>query len=91
MLRLKIELNLLLNSSTGEYVAQFKFTLLLLPSQTLRLNSFQLPYVSSEFDISNNAELQAILAMSTKRSKKNKKKKAKTGEAQAPAEQAPAE
>lgn len=33
----------------GEVVAQFKFTVLILPNSTMRLNSFPLPHVSSEY------------------------------------------
>jgi len=65
----------------GEYVAQFKFTLLILPSGTLRLNSHPLPYISSQFKI-EDAGINAILQMGTKRVKKGKKKgkKKATGE-----------
>lgn len=55
----------------GEYVAQFKFTLLLLPSGTSRENTFPPPYVASDYKI-EDSELNAILAMSTKREKKAK-------------------
>jgi len=54
----------------GEYVAQFKFTLLLLPSGTSRENTFPPPYVASDYKI-EDSELNAILAMSTKREKKS--------------------
>lgn len=59
----------------GELVAQFKFTVLILPNSTNRLNSFPLPFVTSEFRYETDPEISAILAMSTKRSKRNKKKK----------------
>jgi len=60
----------------GEYIAQFKFTVLLLPSGTMRLNSHPLPFVSSEHKIEDQS-INAILQMSTKRTKKTKKKKKK--------------
>jgi len=63
----------------GEFVAQFKFTVLILPSGTMRLNTFALPFVSSEHKI-QDATIDAVLQLGTKRSKKNKKKKKKTGE-----------
>lgn len=59
--------------STGEYVAQFKFTVLILSSGTLRLNNYQLPYVSSEYKI-EDPELVALLQTSTGLKKKKKKK-----------------
>jgi len=59
----------------GEFVAQFKFTVLVLPSATLRLNSHPLPFVSSEHKITEPA-LLTLLAQGTRRTKKNKKKKA---------------
>jgi len=59
----------------GEYVVQFKFTALVLPNSTERLNSFPLPHVTSDFSVDNSPEIKAILAMSTKRKKKGKKKK----------------
>jgi len=59
----------------GEIVAQFKFTALILPNSTLRMNAFPLPHVTSQFAVESDPAIKAILAMSTKRS--NKKKKAK--------------
>jgi len=64
----------------GEFVAQFKFTVLVLPSGTMKLNSQPLPFVSSEHKLQDPA-IEAIMALGTKRTKKNKnkkKKKAKT-------------
>jgi hypothetical protein len=58
----------------GEFVAQFKFTVLVLPNSTLRLNSFAAPFVSSQYSIDGNADIQKVMAMSTKRNKKGKKK-----------------
>jgi len=64
----------------GEFVAQFKFTVLVLPTGTSRLNSHPLPYVSSERKI-EDAGINTLLQTGTKRTKKNKKKKKKpTGE-----------
>ncbi|KAL6062825.1 Proliferation-associated protein 2G4 [Balamuthia mandrillaris] len=65
----------------GEYVAQFKFTALLLPNQTMRLISHPLPFVKSDFTIEDNAT-KALLNQGTKRSKKKKraKKKAQGGD-----------
>jgi len=57
----------------GELVAQFKFTALILPNSTERLNSNPPPYVTSAYSIDSSPSLKAILAMSTKR-KRNKKK-----------------
>jgi len=59
----------------GEMVAQFKFTCLVLPNSTMRLNAFPLPHVSSQYAIDSDAPLKQILAMSTKRTNKKKKKK----------------
>eukprot|EP01125_Pyxidicula_operculata_P009842 TRINITY_DN3241_c0_g1_i1.p1 TRINITY_DN3241_c0_g1~~TRINITY_DN3241_c0_g1_i1.p1 ORF type:complete len:387 (-),score=101.33 TRINITY_DN3241_c0_g1_i1:135-1295(-) len=60
----------------GEFVAQFKFTVLILPNGTVRLNSYNLPHVSSEHSIDSNAEIAALLQqpIQTKKTKKNKKK-----------------
>jgi len=57
----------------GEFVAQFKFTVLILSSGTLRLNTHPLPYISSQLKIEDPA-INAILQMGTKRIKKGKKK-----------------
>jgi len=60
----------------GETVAQFKFTALILPSSTKKLNDgFPLPWVSSEFKIEDDPELAQIMATSTGKKKKPKKKK----------------
>jgi len=58
----------------GEYVAQFKFTVLVLPSSIQKLVAAPLPYVSSEHSITD-PKLSAILNMGLKRSNNNKKKK----------------
>jgi len=57
----------------GEFIVQFKFTALILANSTIRLNSFPLPHVTSEYSVDNEPEIQAILSMSTKRKKKKKK------------------
>jgi len=63
----------------GEYVVQFKFTALLLPNSTERLNSFPLPHVTSDYSVDSVPEIKEILALSTKRKKKGKKKKKAAG------------
>jgi len=60
-------------------VAQFKFTALLTPSQTMKLTGHPLPFVKSEFSITDPA-INSLLSLGTKRSSKkksNKKKKKK--------------
>jgi len=57
----------------GEFVVQFKFTALLLQSGTLRLNSFPLPHVTSQYSIDTDPDVQAVMSMSMKRKKKKKK------------------
>jgi len=57
----------------GEYVAQLKFTVMVLASGTLRLNSHPLPYISSQYKL-EDPTINAILQMGTKRTKKGKKK-----------------
>jgi hypothetical protein len=60
----------------GETVAQFKFTVLILPQQTKKLNEgFPLPYVNSEFNIQSDAQLAQIMSMNLNRRNKKKKKK----------------
>jgi len=63
----------------GEVIAQIKFTVFLLPTQTIKANALPLPFVSSQYSITDPS-LQAILEQGTKRknaAKKNKKKKKK--------------
>lgn len=61
----------------GEYVAQFQFTALLLPTQTDKITSYpRLPFVKSQYSI-EDAKIKAILAMGTKRKSNNKKQKKK--------------
>lgn len=67
----------------GEFVAQFKFTVLLLPNSIQKLNAYNLPYVQSEHNITDPA-LSSILSMGLKRksnAKKKKKKKKKAAQA----------
>eukprot|EP01126_Amoeba_proteus_P060763 TRINITY_DN807_c0_g2_i3.p1 TRINITY_DN807_c0_g2~~TRINITY_DN807_c0_g2_i3.p1 ORF type:complete len:377 (-),score=65.72 TRINITY_DN807_c0_g2_i3:98-1228(-) len=65
----------------GQYIAQFKFTVVILPSATVRLNGpFPLPHVSSEYSIDTNPEIGQVMQMSLERRKKRKKNKG--GEAQ---------
>jgi curved DNA binding protein len=63
----------------GEIIAQFKFTALILPNNTVRLNGpFPLPHVSSQYSIDQDTEIQTILKMNLARKKKrvnNKKAK----------------
>jgi curved DNA binding protein len=48
----------------GEFVAQFKFTALILPKHTIKLTaSFPLPHVTSTFDVSGVPEIQNTLAL----------------------------
>ena len=54
----------------GEFVAQFKSTILILPSGTYRLNQFPLPYVTSEHKI-ESAELNALLTAPLTRDQPN--------------------
>jgi len=60
----------------GEYVAQIKFTVMILPSETKRLNTHPLPYISSEIKM-EDASINSIMQQGTKRIKKNKKKSKK--------------
>jgi len=66
----------------GEFVAQFKFTVLVLPGSIQKLTAAPLPYVSSAFSITD-PKLTNILNMGLKRAKTNKKKKKKSKAAQA--------
>jgi len=61
----------------GEYVAQFQFTALLLPTQTDKITSYpRLPFVKSQYSI-EDPKIKAVLAMGTKRKSNNKKQKKK--------------
>lgn len=60
----------------GDLVAQFKFTVLLLPNSIQKLNAFNLPYVQSEYNITDPA-LTSILSMGLKRKSNAKKKRKK--------------
>jgi len=60
----------------GEYVAQFKFTVLILANSTVRLNGpFPLPHVSSSYSVDQDAEIQGIMKMNLQRKKKRATKK----------------
>ena len=60
----------------GEFIAQFKFTVLVLPSSIQKLVAAPLPFVTSEYSITE-PKLSAILSMGLKRANNNKKKKKK--------------
>jgi len=64
-----------LYEKAGETVVQFKFTALILPDSTERLNSFSLPHVTSEYSVDSDPDIQAIMAESTERKQQPKKKK----------------
>jgi len=70
----------------GEYIVQFKFNLLVLPSATERLTVFPLPHVTSDFSVDSNAQVKDILSRSPIR-KKKKNKKGKKGGAQPQAQE----
>jgi len=53
-----------LYDKTGEFVSQFKYTALVLPNNTVKLSNHSLPYVSSQYSITDPG-LQAILSSST--------------------------
>eukprot|EP01101_Sappina_pedata_P001878 TRINITY_DN1197_c0_g1_i1.p1 TRINITY_DN1197_c0_g1~~TRINITY_DN1197_c0_g1_i1.p1 ORF type:complete len:384 (+),score=226.38 TRINITY_DN1197_c0_g1_i1:77-1228(+) len=57
----------------GEYIAQFKFTTLVLPTSTQKINPYDLPFVSSQLSITD-PEILSLLNTSTKRTNKKKKK-----------------
>lgn len=66
----------------GEYVAQFKFTVLLMPNGPIRIT--QGPYDSEVIDCENSIKdekIKAILATSANRRTQKKKKKKATGKA----------
>lgn len=60
----------------GEFVAQFKTTVLITPKQTDKLNTTIPPFVTSQFQL--DAETNKLLASGLKRSNPNKKKKKAT-------------
>ena len=74
----------------GEFISQIKFTVLILPSETKRLNSHALPYISSEHKMEDPA-INAIMQQGTKRVKKSKKKGKKKAEPAKEGEAKPAE
>jgi len=63
----------------GEFIAQFKSTVLILPSGTYRLNQFPLPYVTSEHKI-ESAELNALLTAPLTREQPNINQQTTTNE-----------
>jgi len=65
-----------LYEKSGEYVAQYKFTALLTPNQTMKLMSHPLPFVKSDFTISDPT-INSLLTRGTKRSAKKKSRKKK--------------
>jgi len=61
----------------GEFVAQFKFTCMILANSTVRLTGpFPLPHVSSAHSVDQDQEIQGILKMNLARKKKRAKKPA---------------
>jgi len=74
----------------GEFVAQIKFTVLILPAETKRLNTHALPYISSEIKM-EDASINSIMQQGTKRMKKGKKKSNKKKAAPKEGEAKPAE
>eukprot|EP01120_Amphizonella_sp_Union-15-10_P004943 TRINITY_DN156_c0_g3_i4.p1 TRINITY_DN156_c0_g3~~TRINITY_DN156_c0_g3_i4.p1 ORF type:complete len:377 (+),score=65.77 TRINITY_DN156_c0_g3_i4:113-1243(+) len=54
----------------GEFVAQFKFTVLVLPNNTWKLTNFPPPFVSSQFSVDGNEDIAAIMNLQTDRRKK---------------------
>ena len=75
----------------GEFVAQFKFTVLLMPNGPLRITngSMDANLVQSEHSIKDE-ELRKILTSQVSSKKTNKKKKKKAAAAATPTEEAPA-
>merc|ERR1712013_226271 len=75
----------------GEFVAQFKFTVLLMPNGPLRITngSMDADLVQSEHSIKDE-ELRKILTSQVSSKKTNKKKKKKAAAAATPTEEAPA-
>eukprot|EP01115_Flamella_aegyptia_P006464 TRINITY_DN27093_c0_g1_i1.p1 TRINITY_DN27093_c0_g1~~TRINITY_DN27093_c0_g1_i1.p1 ORF type:complete len:393 (+),score=205.52 TRINITY_DN27093_c0_g1_i1:74-1252(+) len=62
---------------SGEFIAQIKFTVMITPTATVRLNGpIEIKNVTSEHKIEDK-EILDILAQGTKRAKKNKKNKKK--------------
>lgn len=67
----------------GEFVAQFKFTVLLMPNGPLRITSGPMdPEIFRSSHSLEDPELKTLLASSTSRKQKKKKKKGKTAEPQ---------
>jgi len=70
----------ILYEKEGEFIAQFKFTAILTSKETVKLTSQSLPFVKSDYEITDT-KIKNILAMGTKRTKKKKKKKGGGGNA----------
>jgi curved DNA binding protein len=67
----------------GEHIAQFKFTVLILPTVTEKLTAaFPLPGVTSQYNVTE--EIQQCIGLSLKRAKKKKPKKKVAAPAAAP-------
>jgi len=63
----------------GEIIAQFKFTVLILPTTTKRLNEgFDLPWVTSDFKYESDPVLEQIMAMGIAKKKQRKRRKNQT-------------
>jgi len=56
----------------GEYVAQYKFTVLMTPTQTLKLINQSLPFVKSDYQITDPS-VTSLLSLGTKRKKETSK------------------
>jgi len=62
----------------GEYVAQFKFTALLTGKETIKLTTHPLPFVQSQLSVTDK-EINSILSLGLKRTRKKGKGKRKKG------------
>eukprot|EP01115_Flamella_aegyptia_P001556 TRINITY_DN125646_c0_g1_i2.p1 TRINITY_DN125646_c0_g1~~TRINITY_DN125646_c0_g1_i2.p1 ORF type:complete len:105 (-),score=24.72 TRINITY_DN125646_c0_g1_i2:57-371(-) len=75
----------ILHERDGTIVAQFKFTVLVLPNGIQKLGGYeQLPYVRSDYTIEDQ-EINEILALPLGRKKNKKKRKKKKNNNQEPA------
>lgn len=77
-----------LTEKKGQFISQFKFTVLVLPTIIDKLNVQSPPFVNSEFSI-EDPTINNLLSMGVKRSKKNKKKKKNKGEGETKTEETP--
>jgi hypothetical protein len=78
-----------LTEKSKDLVAHFKFTVLITPSKTEKLNQAPLPYVSSEKKV-ENADVNAVMAIPLVRKKEKAPKLVATAAAPAAAAAAPA-